>query len=142
MRVARVAVDDERIIRLWSATTFAVVEAVDAGRAIVVGTAAWLNRMVQAFFAAPAEDHAMRFHFNGDKIPGKIDLKPIQPGCGIFVNNQDQPVGEDDLPHALGTIMIRWMKETNAQVKHTLPIVQGGNTIAIVVWWEPGQSPA
>jgi len=50
--------------------------------------------------------------------------------------NPQHPPPEDELPAALTEVLQKWMLSNSVRVRETLPIVRGGNLIALLVWFD------
>jgi hypothetical protein len=61
----------------------------------------------------------------------------IEPGWCLFKANDDATPPPDKLPLYLHDMFHKWLKRNKElSIRTTLPIVQGGNTVAIHVWFD------
>ncbi len=67
---------------------------------------------------------------------GLVDVVAICDGCVLFKSNPQQPPPEDEMPIALTQVLQKWMLGNPVRVRVTLPIVKGGNTVGLFVWFD------
>ena len=59
----------------------------------------------------------------------------------VYIHAETPPADPSRLPYMLNDAFCRWLKQNpNAKVRATLPIVAGGNTVAIHVFFDPVRS--
>jgi hypothetical protein len=73
---------------------------------------------------------------NGSAGKGMIDIVPIGEGCSLFVPNPNHPPPDTELHVAFTDVLQKWMLTMPICIRETLPIVHGGNTAALFIWWD------
>jgi hypothetical protein len=73
---------------------------------------------------------------DGGAVRGLIDTVPVGEGCTLFTSNPQHPPPEGELPFALAQVLQKWMGPHPVRVRATLPVVSGGHTVALFVWWD------
>lgn len=67
----------------------------------------------------------------------KVDRIDIEPGWCLFKGNDESPPPPENLPFYLHDFFQKWLvRNKELTVRTTLPIVAGGNTVAIHVWFD------
>lgn len=78
-----------------------------------------------------------RFSLGGNGASkGLVDVVTIAEGCVLFRANPKQPPPDSEMPLALIEVLPKWMLGNPVRIRTTLPIVMGGNTIGMYVWYE------
>jgi hypothetical protein len=73
---------------------------------------------------------------NGGGGKGMVDVTPVCDGCVLFKANPQQPPAEADMPFAITDVLQQWMLRSPVRIRETLPIIKGGNTIGLFVWFD------
>ena len=72
--------------------------------------------------------------YGNGKARTLIQAREATPGQVVFTLKQTSP--DVDTSLALGRAVLDWTKDNpDAEVINTLPIVSGGNTVAIHLWY-------
>ena len=67
---------------------------------------------------------------------GLVDVVAVCDGCVLLTANPQQPPPEGEMPLALSEVLRKWMLANPVRVRETLSITRGGNTTALVVWFD------
>ena len=73
---------------------------------------------------------------NGSPGNGLIDASPVCEGCTLFGPNPTHPPPDADVPFTIAEVLQKWMLSNTVRVRDTLPVVSGGNTVGLFVWWD------
>ena len=73
---------------------------------------------------------------NGHAGKGMVDACPVGEGCTLFVPNPTHPPPDAELHVALADVLQKFLTSNPIRVRTTLPIVHGGTTVAIFLWWD------
>ncbi len=80
--------------------------------------------------------HNRLFGGNGSS-KGYTNVIELGPGWVLFVASQSDPPPAEELPYALSQGLEQWLPSQQAvRVRSTLPILKGGDTIGIHVWYD------
>jgi hypothetical protein len=77
---------------------------------------------------------------NGGAGKGMVALTTVAPGCLRLHAHPKMPPPRAELPDALAEVLERWRQEDPPRrVRAVCPIVQGGATVEVLVWFDkPG----
>lgn len=78
---------------------------------------------------------------NGSAGKGMIDIVPVCEGCSVFIPNPTHPPPDNELHIAFTDVLQKWMLTMPVRIRETLPIVHGGNTVALFIWWDRVEKP-
>ncbi len=68
---------------------------------------------------------------------GYTNAVSLGPGWVLFIASPSDPPPTDELPYALSQGMEQWRRSQPAvRVRSSLPIVAGGNTVGIHLWYD------
>jgi hypothetical protein len=73
---------------------------------------------------------------NGGGDKGLVDVTLICEGCCLFKANPQRPPPEEEMPIAIAQVLQKWMLGNPVRVRETLPVLKGGNMIALLVWFD------
>ena len=73
---------------------------------------------------------------NGGAGKGLVDVSTICEGCVLFTSNPQHPPPEHEMPIAISEVLQKWMLGNPVRIRETLPIIRGGNLIALFVWFD------
>jgi hypothetical protein len=80
--------------------------------------------------------HNRLFGGNGAS-KGYTNAVTLGPGWVLFLASPSDPPPAEELPFALSQAVEQWLKsQPGVRVRATLPIVSGGNTVGIHVWYD------
>jgi hypothetical protein len=65
-----------------------------------------------------------------------VDVTVVCEGCVLFKANPQQPPPETEMPFAIADVLQQWMLRSPVRIRATLPIIKGGNTIGLFVWFD------
>jgi hypothetical protein len=88
----------------------------------------------------PKKESLMPLHFGSNghgESPGKIAVTQIGDDCSLFHPFEGNPPEEEFLAASMTNVLIKWMEDRKATVRHALPIVRNGNTTYLFVWHDP-----
>lgn len=67
---------------------------------------------------------------------GQVERTDLGDGWSIFTADPLGPPTPEELPVALSQALARWLRAIpSVCVRSVWPITQGGNTVAVHVWW-------
>jgi hypothetical protein len=73
---------------------------------------------------------------NGSVGKGLVDIIELSDGCTLFCKNPQHPPPDHDMPFAIGEVLQKWMLSNPVRIRTTFPVVSGGNTVGMFLWWD------
>jgi hypothetical protein len=74
---------------------------------------------------------------NGSGGSGMVDVKQLRDGCSLLIPNPTKPPAPGELPLAIASVLQTWLTANpDIRVRTTLPVLKGGDMVALFVWWD------